>query len=103
MNRHPIKFVCNVVIPSLVALTSIATAATERTAYSYNGSITPDELAAMQSLAWPQSYSAITGRFGYPAQRSSHADWYLRPGGMGAVRVDYDQNNIAISMTLEGN
>jgi hypothetical protein len=100
--KSPVTFVCNVVVPTLVMMTSIA-ASSARIPYSYNGLLTPDELAAVEHLAWPQSYSAITGRIGYPAARSDHADWYLRPGGMGQVRIDYDRDNVAIGYALEGN
>jgi hypothetical protein len=100
--KSPLSFTLNVVVPTLVAMTSIA-ASSARIPYSYSGTITTEEIAAMQSLAWPQSYTAITGRFGFPAQRSDHADWYLRPGGMGAIRIDYNQDNIAVGFAMEGN
>jgi hypothetical protein len=99
----PLQFVCNFVIPSLVAITSIATEANEWIPYSYNGLIESHELTSVQHLAWPQSYEAVIGRLGYPSYRSESADWYLRPGGMGRLRVDYDGNNMAIGYQLEGN
>jgi hypothetical protein len=99
----PPTFVFNVVVPVLVAITSIATEANEWIPYSYNGLIETSELASVQHLAWPQTYDAIIGRLGYPSYRSEFADWYLRPGGMGRLRVDYDENNMAVGYRLEGN
>jgi hypothetical protein len=102
--KSPVKFVCNVVVPTLVALTSIAVDANEWIPYSYNGVIETSELSTIEHLAWPQSGAAIIGRIGSPSYRSSTADWYLRPGGMGRLRIDYDQNtNVAIGYQLEGN
>lgn len=101
--RSPVKFACNVVVPVLVAISSTATAANEWIPYSYNGLVETNELATVSHLAWPQTYDAIIGRLGYPSYRSASADWYLRPGGMGRIRIDYDQNNIAIGYVLEGN
>jgi hypothetical protein len=101
--KSPAKFVCNVVVPLMVAVTSTATEANEWIPYSYNGLIESHELASVQHLAWPQSYEAVIGRLGYPSYRSESADWYLRPGGMGRLRVDYNDENIAIGFELEGN
>jgi hypothetical protein len=88
MNHSPIKFVCNVVIPSLVALTSIAAPA-ERIPYAYSA-ITNDQAVSVLYLQWPQSQQAITSLLGSPNQRSAESDWYLRPGGAGAVRIDFN-------------
>jgi hypothetical protein len=101
--RSPLTFTLNCVVPLLVAITSTATEANEWIPYSYNGLIESHELASVQHLAWPQSYEAVIGRLGYPSYRSESADWYLRPGGMGRLRVDYDENNMAIGYQLEGN
>jgi hypothetical protein len=99
----PPTFVFNVVVPVLVAITSIATEANEWIPYSYNGLIEPSELDSVRYLAWPQSYEAVVGRLGYPSYRSETADWYLRPGGMGKLRIDYDRDGSAIGYQLEGN
>jgi hypothetical protein len=102
--KTPLQFVCNVVIPLLAVATSTAIDANEWIPYSYNGTVETGELATIQNLAWPQSYEAITSCLGYPSYRSETADWYLRTGGMGRVRIDYDPNtNTAISYALEGN
>lgn len=98
MSRSPVTFVCNVVVPVLVTLTSLSAGA-ERIAYS-SGDLTAPEAVGVLYLAWPQSYNAMIDRLGYPAYRSSTADFYRRPDG-DLLRVDYDQNNTAIGYGWE--
>jgi hypothetical protein len=86
---RPIQFVCNVVVPVMVAATSIA-ADSARIPYAY-GSLSNEQAVSVLYLQWPQSYGAIKDLLGSPQQRTERSDWYLRPGG--AVRIDYDPSS----------
>jgi hypothetical protein len=94
---RPPTFVFNVVVPVLVAITSIA-ADSARIPYAY-GILTDDQAVSVLYLQWPQSYEAIKNLLGSPQQRSEASDWYLRRGG--AVRIDYDRDGNAIGYRWE--
>lgn len=94
-----IKFVCNVVVPMMVAVTSIA-ADSARIPYAY-GILTDEQAVSVLYLQWPQSYGAIKSLLGYPQQRTESSDWYLRRGG--AIRIDYDREGQAIGYRWEEN
>lgn len=93
----PPTFVFNVVVPVLVAISSIA-ADSARIPYAY-GILSDEQAVSVLYLQWPQSYSAIRNLLGSPQQRSEESDWYLRRGG--AVRIDYDRDGNAIGYRWE--
>lgn len=47
--------------------------------YGLNGSLNEADLIALTALAWPQSYTSLSNRFGFPAKRSETADYYQTP------------------------
>jgi hypothetical protein len=94
---RPVQFVCNFVVPTLVAISAIA-ADSARIPYAY-GILTDDQAVSVLYLQWPQSYGAIKNLLGSPQQRSEASDWYLRRGG--AVRIDYDKQGTAIGYRWE--
>lgn len=49
--------------------------------YGLQGTLSEADLVALTALAWPQSYTSLSGRFGFPAKRSDMADYYQTPGG----------------------
>ena len=53
--------------------------------YGVAGDIKAEETVALLHLAWPQSYEAIVGRFGYPAYRTETQDFYQLPNGRWAA------------------
>jgi hypothetical protein len=48
--------------------------------YGAKGSITQQQLAALQGLAWPQTYDDMVSSFGYPAHRTETGDYYQLEG-----------------------
>lgn len=50
-------------------------------AYGTGNGLTHEQSIAIQSIAMPQSYGAITRRFGYPDRRDSDADYYQLADG----------------------
>lgn len=62
--------------------------------YGTGNGLTPEQSIAIQSIAMPQSYGAMTRRFGYPDRRDSEADYYQLSDGRWA-RIGYDANNRA--------
>lgn len=59
--------------------------------YAAEGSITPDEMQIMRWLAWPQTYSDLTGAIGYPAHRTNWADFYQLEGTEQWVIIYYQE------------
>ena len=57
--------------------------------YGAQGSITQQQLATLQGLAWPQSYNDMVGSFGYPAQRTETGDYYQLEGTSSWVVIEY--------------
>ena len=57
--------------------------------YGAKGSITQSEFAALQGLAWPQSYDDMISSFGYPAQRTETGDYYQLEGTSSWVVIEY--------------
>ncbi|NEP19968.1 MAG: hypothetical protein F6J97_24285 [Leptolyngbya sp. SIO4C1] len=57
--------------------------------YGLDGTLSQADVLAMTYLEWPQSYDAVSGRFGFPAKRNESTDYYQTPGGQW-VAVFYD-------------
>jgi hypothetical protein len=95
---RPVQFVLNVVVPSLVAISSLPAGA-DRVPYS-SGQLTPTEAVDILYLAWPQSYGAMRDRFGYPAYRGPEGDYYFKPDGS-LLRINYSDDNRAIGYRWE--
>ena len=49
--------------------------------YGVDGELSQADIKALLYLQFPQSYEAISGRFGFPAYRDSTADYYKLPNG----------------------
>ncbi|MBE9068605.1 hypothetical protein IQ260_18320 [Leptolyngbya cf. ectocarpi LEGE 11479] len=49
--------------------------------YALDGELNKAEIKALLYLQFPQSYDAISERFGFPAYRDSTADYYKLPNG----------------------
>ena len=49
--------------------------------YGLDGELNESEIKALLYLQFPQSYEAISERFGFPAYRDSAADYYKLPNG----------------------
>ncbi|WP_250565517.1 hypothetical protein [Adonisia turfae] len=47
--------------------------------YGLDGELNESEIRALLYLQFPQSYEAISERFGFPAYRDSAADYYKLP------------------------
>lgn len=81
------------------ALTPTGTKAFPANAYTYgtDNGLTVEQSAAIDYLAWPQSYDAITSRFGSPDARSNDGtiDYYRRADGA-YVGLQYDASNRAV-------
>lgn len=57
--------------------------------YGVQGSITQQQFAALQGLAWPQSYEDMVTSFGYPAHRTETGDYYQLEGTSNWVVIEY--------------
>ena len=49
--------------------------------YGLEGELNESEIKALLYLQFPQSYEAISERFGFPAYRDNAADYYKLPNG----------------------
>ena len=49
--------------------------------YGVDGELSEADIKALLYLQFPQSYEAISGRFGFPAYRDSTSDYYGLPNG----------------------
>ena len=47
--------------------------------YGLDGTLNESEIKALLYLQFPQSYEAISERFGFPAYRDNNADYYKLP------------------------
>ena len=56
--------------------------------YGLDGQLSASEINALLYLQFPQSYKAISSRFGFPAYRDGATDYYQLPNGHW-VAVDY--------------
>ena len=79
----------NTACPKLELLQPAAVEATEPGAspppglepYALDGTLSEADIVALLHLQFPQSYEAVSSRFGFPAYRDSHADYYQLPNG----------------------
>ncbi|ESA32775.1 hypothetical protein N836_24500 [Leptolyngbya sp. Heron Island J] len=53
--------------------------------YGVDGELSEADIKALLYLRFPQSYEAISGRFGFPAYRDSVSDYYKLPNGRWVV------------------
>ena len=53
--------------------------------YGVDGELNESEIRALLYLQFPQSYDAISQRFGFPAYRDSTTDYYKLPNGRWAA------------------
>ncbi|MEM1242770.1 MAG: hypothetical protein AAGI45_23310, partial [Cyanobacteria bacterium P01_H01_bin.26] len=53
--------------------------------YGIDGELSQAEIEALLYLQFPQSYNAISDRFGFPAYRDSTTDYYKLPNGRWAA------------------
>lgn len=53
--------------------------------YALDGTLNEAEIKALLYLQFPQSYDAISQRFGFPAYRDSTTDYYKLPNGRWAA------------------
>lgn len=58
--------------------------------YAADGTLTLNEVAVMEHLAWPQTYGDMKGTFGLPAYRSYRSDIYHVEGSDQQIEVFYD-------------
>ena len=56
--------------------------------YGLDGQLSKSDIHTLLSLQFPQSYEAMSSRFGFPAYRDGAADYYQLPNGHW-VAVDY--------------
>lgn len=83
----------NTACPELELLQPTAVEATEPSAspppglepYGLDGTLSEADIVALLHLQFPQSYEAVSARFGFPAYRDSHADYYQLPNGRWAA------------------
>lgn len=68
--------------------------------YGVEGSLDEKELLALLYLQFPQSYTAIKDRLGFPAQRDATADYYRIEGTSNWVVIWYDETGRAVSYQL---
>lgn len=64
------------------------------------GQLTQEQLGALKSLAWPQTYEAMKGTFGFPAHRTETADYYAIDDS-DQWAVVYYNGRTAINYSLE--
>lgn len=62
--------------------------------------LSPEQVARVHYLAFPQSQGAISDALGCPLWRSRFADWYPLDGG-GYLRIDFDWRGRAIAAGWE--
>jgi hypothetical protein len=66
--------------------------------YGTGDGLTVEQSAALHHIAFPQSYTAMVSRFGYPDARDARADYYDMANGH-RVAVVYDGRS---AVTVEG-
>ncbi|MBD2054472.1 hypothetical protein H6F88_00210 [Oculatella sp. FACHB-28] len=67
--------------------------------YGLDGTFQTEDILTLQYLSFPQSYTAIKDRFGFPAYRDSQADYYKLPNGNWAA-IYYDSSGNAIAYSF---
>lgn len=67
--------------------------------YGLDGTMGEADLLALSYLNWPQNYTSISDRFGFPAQRSESADYYSISGNRW-VAIYYDSTGNATGYSI---
>ncbi len=80
--------------PSLPAIPD-----TNAEAYGLSGTMGEADLLALSYLTWPQNYTSISDRFGFPAQRSESTDYYNISGNRW-VAIYYDSAGNATGYSI---
>jgi hypothetical protein len=64
--------------------------------YGTGDGLTVEQSAALHHVAFPQSYTAMVSRFGYPDARDNRADYYDMANGHRVAVVYSDRAAIAV-------
>jgi hypothetical protein len=79
-------------------LAGVTAVPTQPMNYGTGDGLTPEQSIALRNIAFPQSYTAMVNRFGYPDARDTRADYYELPNGH-RVAVVYQGRS---AVTVEG-
>lgn len=66
--------------------------------YGTGQCLTPQQVVVALHLQFPQSYAAISSRFGSPEYRDRRSDWHCLPNGGGYARFDFDRTGRAVNL-----